>query len=86
MNHWRKTSEKTILPLSRAKLFSDALKEWFFTGEVFDYDHHEEINCELCNHPELNQHFKIENRCTSKTLLVGSSCILKPRFKYEVQL
>jgi hypothetical protein len=76
MNHWLETSKRNLIPLSQANSFSEALKEWLFTGCVFDYDG-EEIECELCEHPDLAHHFEIQNKINTNRLLVGSSCILK---------
>ena len=78
MNHWLETSKKNLIPLSVANDFHAAWKEWSFTGEVVDYeDDYEEIDCELCEHSDLKQHFRIKNKNTDKELLVGSSCILR---------
>ncbi len=69
---------KNLLPLSMATEFSDALREWYFTGDVDDYEVEDvDIRCELCEHPDLAHHFHIRNTLTSRSLLVGSSCILK---------
>lgn len=76
VNHWLQTSRKNLIPLSQASTFNDALSEWFFTGQVIDYDD-EEIECELCEHPDLTHHFEIQNSLNKNQLLVGSSCILK---------
>ncbi len=76
MNHWLETSKRNLLPLSQSELFSEALREWLFTGLVLDYDG-EEIECELCEHPDLTHHFEIQNTLNENRLLVGSSCILK---------
>ena len=76
MNHWLETSKKNLLPLSQASAFAEALSEWFFTGLVLKYDG-EEIECELCEHPDLAHHFEIRNNYNNNRLLVGSSCILK---------
>jgi hypothetical protein len=78
MNHWLENSVKNLLPLSKAVDFQEALTEWFFTGEVDDYEWEEaEIICELCEHPDLIHHFHIKNAHNGNSLLVGSSCILK---------
>lgn len=76
MNHWLETSKRNLIPLSQAESFSEALKEWLFTGLVFDYDG-DEIECELCEHTDLVHHFEIQNTLNTNRLLVGSSCILK---------
>jgi hypothetical protein len=76
MNHWLETSRRNLLPLSQATSFTEALREWLFTGLVLDYDG-EDIECELCEHPDLAHHFEIRNTKNASRLLVGSSCILK---------
>ncbi len=65
-----------ILPLSISGELSEAFKEWSFTEITED---HEDIieNCKLCNQEQLRYHFEIKNKYTHKTLMVGSSCILK---------
>lgn len=70
-----------ILPLSVAGVLPDAFREWYFTESIEDHEDAEEI-CQLCNQEELRYHFEIKNRLTSKTLWVGSSCILK----FQVQV
>ncbi len=78
MNHWLANSKKNLLPLSKAAEFTEALREWYFTGEVDDYEVEEaDIRCDLCEHTDLAHHFLIRNTLTSNSLLVGSSCILK---------
>ena len=78
MNHWLENSVKNLLPLSQATDFKEALTEWFFTGEVDDYEWEDaEVTCQLCEHPDLVHHFHIKNARTDNSLLVGSSCILK---------
>ena len=76
MNHWLETSKQNLLPLSKATLFTEALSEWQFTGNVYDYDG-KDIECELCEHPDLYHHYEIRNKLNENRLLVGSSCILK---------
>lgn len=76
MNHWLETSKRNLLPLSQATSFTEALREWLFSGLVFDYDG-EDIECELCEHRDLAHHFEIRNTLNDNRLLVGSSCILK---------
>lgn len=76
MNHWLETSKKKLVPLSQATSFIPALSEWLFTGLVLHYDG-EEVECELCEHPDLAYHFEIRNTFNGNRLLVGSSCILK---------
>lgn len=63
-----------MLPLSQASSFRDALKEWKFTGDVEDHGE-AEVDCELCQHPELRYHFEIKNELNDNHLWVGSSCI-----------
>jgi len=76
MNHWLETSKRNLIKLSEAESFTEALREWLFTGNVYDYDG-EEIKCELCEHPDLSNHFEIRNTLNENRLLVSSSCILK---------
>lgn len=76
MNHWLEKSKRNLLPLSKATLFTEALSEWQFTGNVYDYDG-KDIECELCEHPDLYHHYEIRNKLNENRLLVGSSCILK---------
>ncbi|MCQ8182646.1 hypothetical protein NP603_16110 [Methylomonas sp. SURF-1] len=76
MNHWLDASQRNLVPLSKSTSFTEALREWLFTGNVFDYDD-EDIECELCEHPDLSHHFEIRNTLNDNRLLVGSSCILK---------
>lgn len=78
MNHWLDNSAKNLLPLSKATEFTEALREWYFTGDVDDYEGDEtDVICELCEHPDLVHHFHIRNSQPGHSLLVGSSCILK---------
>lgn len=67
---------KNILPLSVSDSLPEAFQEWFFTEEICDHGE-SVVDCELCEKTELRYHFKIENENTSKSLWVGSSCILK---------
>lgn len=76
MSNWLENSKMNLLPLSVSTEFQEALKEWFFTGEVKDYQEPCE-DCQMCEHPELRYHFLIKNRLSEKILWVGSSCILK---------
>ncbi|MDF2446945.1 MAG: hypothetical protein K0S46_2181 [Moraxellaceae bacterium] len=77
MNHWLETSKRNLIPLSIAGSFEDALSEWIFTGNVLSYEDDEEVQCQLCEHLDLAYHFEINNKLNNKTLLVGSSCILR---------
>lgn len=76
MNHWFDSSKRNLIPLSVATSFTEALREWLFTGVIYDYEG-EDIECELCEHPDLSHHFEIRNTLNDNRLLVGSSCILK---------
>ncbi|EHK9018826.1 hypothetical protein KCU41_004381 [Vibrio vulnificus] len=76
VNPWLERSIANLVPLSKADIFSNACKEWIFSGEVVDYGEATE-QCELCEHDELRYHFLIENGCNSNQLWVGSSCILR---------
>lgn len=75
-NPWLEKSIENILPLSISDEFKIAFSEWLFSGEVIDYGEAYE-QCELCEHDELRYHYKIDNKQTSKSLWVGSSCILR---------
>lgn len=72
---------ENILPLSSAKILSDAFKEWYFTENIEDHQSADE-NCELCDQEQIRYHFEIKNRHTGYRLWVGSSCILK----FQVQV
>lgn len=69
-------SQKNLIALSEADNFEVALKEWAFTGMVFQNEG-TEVKCELCEQPDLLHRYEIQNSANSKKLLVGSSCILK---------
>jgi hypothetical protein len=76
MSIWLENSEKNLLPLSTEKEnFAIAIKEWFYTDELIEYEEPEEI-CELCEKDGLKYHFKIKNEL-GNTLWVGSKCIEK---------
>lgn len=76
MNIWLQNSIKNLLPLSEEKEnFKEALKEWFFTGEILDHEQPIET-CELCEKDEVRYQFEIANNLNNK-LLVGSKCIEK---------
>ncbi|SFN51774.1 hypothetical protein SAMN05421738_1144 [Algoriella xinjiangensis] len=74
MNRWSEIAKKNILTLSKNKNnFNLALKEWTFSGNIYDHKVAEEI-CELCENENLRYHFEIYNGLGNR-LLVGSSCI-----------
>ena len=74
---WRENSIENLLPLSENRVnFMQALREWVYTGDMFDAEIASEV-CELCNHPEIRYQFRISNRYNSNELLVGSECINK---------
>ncbi|EPW6854196.1 hypothetical protein ACWOVA_004441 [Vibrio parahaemolyticus] len=73
VNPWLERTIANLVPLSKADIFSNACKEWIFSGEVVDYGE----ATEQCEHDELRYHFLIENGCNSNQLWVGSSCILR---------
>jgi hypothetical protein len=76
MSIWLENSEKNLLPLSAEKEnFAVAIKEWFYTDELIEYEEPEEI-CELCEKDGLKYHFQIKNEI-GNTLWVGSKCIEK---------
>jgi hypothetical protein len=74
---WVSKSAKNLLPLSREKQdFQKALKEWVYTGDMYDLETPTE-DCELCEHPDIRYQFRIINQLTENELLVGSECINK---------
>lgn len=76
MSIWLENSARNLLPLSAEKEnFAVAIKEWFYTDELIEYDEPDQI-CELCEKDGLRYHFKIKNEI-GNTLWVGSSCIEK---------
>ncbi|MBS0424091.1 MAG: hypothetical protein JSR71_06630 [Proteobacteria bacterium] len=76
MSIWLENSAKNLLPLSVEKEnFSIAIKEWFYTDELIEYEEAEEI-CELCEKDGLRYHFQIKNEI-GNILWVGSKCIEK---------
>jgi hypothetical protein len=76
INPWLKKSEKNLTALSISGDFSEALKEWKFSGDVIDHGD-ASVDCEMCGHPELRYHFEIKNKLKSTSLWVGSSCIAR---------
>ena len=75
--NWAKRSAENLLPLSKDKnSFKAALREWLYTGDMYDLEIAEET-CELCEHPEIRYQFKIVNRHNGNEMLVGSECINK---------
>lgn len=76
MNIYMKNSCKNLLPLSEDKEdFKEAVKEWFFTGAIVDYEAPTET-CELCEKDEVRYQYEIKNGLNN-TLWVGSKCIDK---------
>lgn len=76
MSIWLANSAKNLLPLSFEKEnFTIAVKEWFYTDELMEYEEPEEI-CELCEKDGLRYHFQIKNEI-GNVLWVGSKCIEK---------
>ena len=53
-----------------------ALREWRYDGDCQDYEEMIET-CQMCEHPDLRYHFKIENDLTGFDLWVGSECITR---------
>lgn len=75
-NPWLDRAVKNLLSISVAENLKEALNEWVFKGKVIDYGCTCKY-CELCEHDRLRYHFKIENKLNRRSLLVGSSCILR---------
>jgi hypothetical protein len=65
-----------ILPLSVGETLPKAFEEWSFTEATEDHGHPTET-CQLCEQEALRYQFEIKNALTTKTLWVGSQCILK---------
>jgi hypothetical protein len=77
MEQWLQRVKKSIIPLSiEKKDIRKALAEWFYTGENYDLECPSE-DCELCGHTNIRYQFTIQNRKTSKELLIGSECITR---------
>lgn len=74
---WAQRSAANLLRLSVEKSqLAVALREWLYTGDMYDLGAPEEI-CELCEHPDIRYQFKIINRHNGNEMLVGSECINK---------
>lgn len=75
--NWAVRSTDNIFSFSVNKSnLSQALKEWLYTGDMFDLEQPIE-ECELCEHPEIRYQFKIINQHNGNEMLVGSECINK---------
>lgn len=75
--NWASRSADNILPVSREQQnLSLALKEWVYTGEMYDLEAPNE-DCQLCDHPNIRYQFNIRNAHNHNELLVGSECINK---------
>jgi hypothetical protein len=75
MGWWDRVAEN-ILPYSEAEDVEEAIKEWYYTGEMYDLEEAYET-CQLCGHEGIRYQFEIENESTHYTLLIGSECITK---------
>ncbi|MEN9503728.1 MAG: hypothetical protein RI964_3013 [Pseudomonadota bacterium] len=74
---WIQKSTANLFPLSIEKSqFAIALKEWLYTGDMYDLDEPVET-CELCGHSDIRYQFKIINHHNANEMLVGSECINK---------
>tara|TARA_R100000656_G_scaffold115429_1_gene87992 strand:+ start:359 stop:994 length:636 start_codon:yes stop_codon:yes gene_type:complete len=79
--NWAFRSADNILPLSKdQKNLLLALKEWVYTGEMYDLEAPNET-CQLCDHPNIRYQFNIRNTHNHNELLVGSECINKFEIK-----
>lgn len=79
--NWAFRSAENILPVSKEqKNLLLALKEWVYTGDMYDLDTSRE-HCQLCDHPNIRYQFNIHNAHNHNELLVGSECINK----FEIQ-
>lgn len=71
---WYERVLRTLLRLSRAFLFDEAIVEWKFTGESKAHHRADQV-CELCGQKNLRYRFKILNEFNGNVLNVGSNCI-----------
>lgn len=79
--NWASRSADNILPVSREQQnLSLALKEWVYTGEMYDLKAPNE-DCQLCDHSNIRYQFNIRNTHNHNELLVGSECINKFEIK-----
>lgn len=77
MDAWAEKVANNILPLSKeTSNLKLALAEWVYSGECKDY-HQAFEECQMCEHPRLRYHYRIENKLTGYELWVGSECIRK---------
>lgn len=75
--NWVSKSSVNIFPLSKERRnLAVALKEWLYTGEMYDLELPKET-CQLCGHPNIRYQFNIRNAHNDNELLVGSECINK---------
>ena len=73
---YTKIASNNILPLSISGELTEAFREWYYTGDMYDHEVADQV-CYLCNKDDLRYHFKINNKHTGHSLWVGSICILK---------
>ena len=74
MNKREDRSMTNILSLSISKNFTDALKEWHYSGSMRMIG---EMSCQLCGQKGLHRQFEIANKLLGNNLWVGSDCIEK---------
>ena len=80
---WASRAAANLLPLSREKSdLAPALREWRYTGDYNDLEA-PAADCELCDHPDIRYQFEIQNLHTGKTLLIGSECIHRIRYRRD---
>ena len=76
MDHYSQRVRERILPLSVGNSLPEVFSEWSVTEHLIDHGTPCET-CELCAQESLRYQFEIRNSLTSKTMWVGSQCILK---------
>ncbi|WP_338595219.1 hypothetical protein QJR28_09585 [Clostridium baratii] len=67
---------KSLIDLSEGKVWSKAIKEWNYTGNI-EEDSNCQSSCELCGHSNIKYKFEIKNEINKNKLYVGSECINK---------
>lgn len=69
------SKEDRDLVLNRFDELLDLAKQEWKTASSILNEKEKKIECELCGHKPLKDHFKIYNTINGKELIVGSSCI-----------
>ena len=77
---FREMAPLTLVPLSEATLFSEALLEWLYKRECRIHEA-ADATCDLCWEDTLKYHFRIVNRLNDNHMWVGSNCINEFRIR-----